>query len=231
MDPTREECAVQKGRPVLLLSGLSLAGWTLLVFGERGLFLPGLCGPGAGVLLDWDWQRLEWLLLLNPPGGLALSWSVMLLAMMPLLLAVPLGRPAAGPGDVVPFVAGYLAVWLPAGVPLTVAALALHAAAGTWAVVPALVLALCWQGTPARRACLERCRCRPGAGAGALRLGLATGAACLGTCWALMLAAMVAGPFHLPAMALFTLVLTVERLGPGPGLRVPGRRKPRSAGH
>lgn len=180
---------------------LALAGWGLVIGGGHELFLPGFCGPAD--YPSFDWWRLEWLLLLNPPLGLAMAWGVMLLAMMPPLLPAGEGRPA--------FLAGYLLVWLPAGVPLMLAGLVLHVVFGALAVAAALGLAFAWQVAPFRRACLARCRRQGGPAFGR---GGAFGLSCFGTCWALMLVPLVAGPAHLPAMAAVALLLAVERRWP-----------------
>ena len=45
----------------------------------------------------------------------------------------------------------------------------------------------------------------------ALSRGFIFGIRCLGACWALMLMAMMAGPAHLAAMALVSLVAFAER--------------------
>ena len=80
-----------------------------------------------------------------------------------------------------------------------------------------------YQLTPLQRACLRRCRSpraflavhwRPGA-AGAVRLGLAHGAYCVGCCWFLMALLFVGGvmnPFWIGAIAFYLLA---EKLAPG----------------
>ena len=79
-----------------------------------------------------------------------------------------------------------------------------------------------YQLTPVKAACLGQCRdpirflvahWRPGAG-GALRMGFAHGAWCLGCCWVLMLLLFVGGvmsPWWIGGLALFMLV---EKLVP-----------------
>jgi predicted metal-binding membrane protein len=138
------------------------------------------------------------------------------------------------------FCAGYAAVWMSAGVVLAALALAARWAAPAPLACVALVLAvaLLWQASPAKQWCLNRCHRRPALAAfgatadrDAVRFGLAHGAACVGTCWALMLLPLVAGAGHLAAMAAVTLFVLAERLdhpaplawrwrGPGKALRI-----------
>lgn len=203
------------------LAGFSLLGWGMLVLAHRGLFLPGLCGPPGGAIVGWDWGRVELLFLLNPPETMALSWLLMLTAMMAPLLATPLARlchdlaPTAAAASGVAFAAGYLLLWMAAGGLLSAVAIALHATAGAFAPAIALGLALGWHGTPIRRACVAECRCRSASMNAvrwqALSRGFIFGIRCLGACWALMLMAMMAGPAHLAAMALVSLVAFAER--------------------
>jgi predicted metal-binding membrane protein len=106
------------------------------------------------------------------------------------------GRAMAG------FAAAYLAVWAAFGV-LALAAAALFTGAavpGPAALAAVLAIAAAWQLTPAKRRSLRAChRSVPlpprgwRAEWGSLRFGLRNGAACLGSCWCLMLV-MVAAP-------------------------------------
>lgn len=140
-----------------VLAGFSLLGWGILVLAYRGLFLPGLRGLPGGAVVGWDWRKVELLFLLNSPDTMALSWLLMLTAMMVPLLATPLGRlchgmaPAAGAACGVAFFADYLLLWMAAGILLSAVAIALHATAGAFAPAIALGLALGWHGMPVRR--------------------------------------------------------------------------------
>lgn len=172
---------------------------------------------GAAVVV-----ALAWALLLARPGmhragpaGLP-QWTVMAVAMM---------GPAALPGirhtarnslrwrrgrAAAEFGLGYLAVWVGYGavllmlppVPLGVA----------------LLVAAGWQLTPGKRRWLLEChRARPLPPAGpradraAAGFGLRVGAACAGTCWALMLVA-AAAPMGRPAGLLWTVGLSAAVL-------------------
>lgn len=85
-----------------------------------------------------------------------------------------------------------------------------------------LVAAGLYQLTPLKHACLETCRSplsflmrlwRPGT-AGALRLGLAHGAYCIGCCWALMLLLFVGGVMNLAWIGGLALLVLAEKLAP-----------------
>ncbi|MDB5974335.1 MAG: hypothetical protein JWR07_1095 [Nevskia sp.] len=85
-----------------------------------------------------------------------------------------------------------------------------------------LLAAGAWQLTPWKQACLHSCRSpaafiashwRSGSG-GALRMGLAHGAACLGCCWALMLLLFAGGVMNLYWIAALTVFVLLEKLAP-----------------
>ncbi len=115
-----------------------------------------------------------------------------------------------------------MSVWSPAAASdagLVSASLALERALAPAAVLAAAAL---YQLTAAKAACLDQCRSplnfvlrywRPGT-AGALRLGLAHGAYCVGCCWALMLLLFVGGVMNLAWVALLGLVVLAEKLAP-----------------
>jgi predicted metal-binding membrane protein len=129
------------------------------------------------------------------------------------------------------FVAGYLAVWglaglagyaaLEAGRSLDGGLLGWHRA-GRWVAAAVLLGAVIYQLTPAKRACLTRCR-----DARALRLagradgsdrGLASGMRhgvwCIGCCWALMAGLFALGAMSLAWMAVIAAMIAGERLLP-----------------
>jgi predicted metal-binding membrane protein len=178
---------------------------------------------------------MEAALLLNPPAGLAWPWLTMLLAMMPPLLA----RPVAHLWErslarrrlraIALFAAGYVAVWMLAGIVLMMAAIALKTLVGA-AFLPApavaVAIALLWQATPVKQACLNRCHRLPrlsafglAADRDCLRYGLVAAFWCVGTCWALMLVPLVADQAHAAVMAVSAVVLLAERAAPARPLR------------
>lgn len=213
---------------LVALAAAGAAAWAALALAADGLTLPALCAAGAawaGSLVD----TLRLALAFNSPARLAGEWALMIAAMMSPLMVAPLRHVRARsfawrrPRAMLMFVAGYAAVWMSAGVVLAALALAARAAAPAPLACVALVatLALIWQVSPAKQWCLNRCHRRPalaafGAAANrdAVRFGLANGAACVGTCWALMLLPLVAGAGHLATMAAVTLLVLAERLDP-----------------
>ena len=140
------------------------------------------------------------------------------------------GAPADATGL---FVAGYLAVWSAAGLvgyalfelagELSLGFLAWDRA-GQYVAAGVIAAAAVYQLTPLKQACLVRCRSpfmfiaerwRHGR-AGALRIGLAHGAWCLGCCWALMAALFAIGVMSLAWMAVVAGLIAAEKLLPRP---------------
>ena len=168
-------------------------------------------------------------------------WTVMMAAMMlpamtPMVLTFAAAQARRTRTMAIPtwiFVAGYLLVWLAAGllVYILVQAGSLVAAHLTsaererWAPVAlgaVLVGAGLYQFTPLKRTCLAHCRSplafvalhwRDGR-TGALRMGLRHGVYCLGCCWALFAVLVAAGVMSVAWMLLLTLVVAIEKLLP-----------------
>jgi predicted metal-binding membrane protein len=129
------------------------------------------------------------------------------------------------------FVAGYLLTWTVAGLAaygLFVAgrAIAGHALAwdraGRYVAASVLVVAAVYQLTPLKNRCLSKCRgplrfvlesWREGR-VGALRMGAAQGAWCVGCCWALMAALFALGVMSLAWMAFVAALIALEKLAP-----------------
>jgi predicted metal-binding membrane protein len=87
-----------------------------------------------------------------------------------------------------------------------------------------IVTAAIYQLTPAKQACLVKCRSpfmflaerwRDGR-LGALKLGAAHGAWCVGCCWALMAALFAVGVMSLGWMAVIAGFIAIEKLLPWP---------------
>jgi predicted metal-binding membrane protein len=129
------------------------------------------------------------------------------------------------------FVAGYLLAWTAFGI----AAYALISlveslefgilawdSGGRWLTVGVVAAAAIYQLTPAKDACLTRCRDALGfvrerwrdGSAGALRMGMEHGAWCVGCCWALMATLFAVGVMSLSWMAFVTALIAVEKLLP-----------------
>jgi predicted metal-binding membrane protein len=139
----------------------------------------------------------------------------------------------AAPAGTVFFVAGYLVAWSAAGLVcyavLRVGQLVADDAMfwqqdGRWVSASVLALAAVYELTPAKYACLRRCRgpvafllghWRDGR-LGALRMGGVHGLWCVGCCWGLMAALVALGLMSLGWMAVVALVIAVEKLVPHP---------------
>lgn len=215
----------------LLLMGLTiLVAWLLLIFAGGVFSLPVFCSA-QGSAQGWNAAPLsasfELALLFNSPWQLAASWALMVLAMMLPLAIAPLwhvrersfarrrGRSTAL------FIAGFVAVWMLAGVMLqTVALLARLMMPEPLACFGlTLAVALLWQISPAKQWFLNRCHQRPplaafgvAADLDAFGFGVRNGTDCAGGCWALMLAMLLVGQSQLPAMIAVTLFSFAETL-------------------
>lgn len=196
------------------------SGGAVLPFGLEALCLSG-ASPGDAA-----------------PLALFGMWALMALAMMA-PTAAPLLRTygdlvAGNPERISPagfwaLLAGFCLVWVGFAV---IAALAqsLSSSAGLmtvggllgsdWLAAALLALAGLYQFSTLKAACLSRCRSpmafflshwREGL-AGALRMGLRQGMACLGCCWALMALAFVGGTMNLVWMGGAMVLMTVEKL-------------------
>jgi predicted metal-binding membrane protein len=171
----------------------------------------------------------------------ALMWAVMMAAMMlpgaapTVLLYASLVRKNAERGTVLPstwvFASGYVLAWAGFGLVATALQTMLEQAglltpmmssASRWLTAGLLVAAGIYQLTPLKAACLTHCRdpvqflmahWRPGA-TGALRMGVAHGAYCVGCCWALMLLLFVVGVMNLVWVALIAAFVSIEKLLP-----------------
>jgi predicted metal-binding membrane protein len=132
-------------------------------------------------------------------------------------------------------IAGYLSVWLG----FCFAAAALQVALARFALLtPGLVAASPWLGAGVlavaglyqlsafKAACLAKCRTpMPFFLAnwsdrvfGVFRMGLRQGLVCLMCCWALMLVMFAAGLMNVVWMAVLTVIMLAEKVGPRPGL-------------
>ncbi len=131
------------------------------------------------------------------------------------------------------FVGGYLVVWTVFGLlayGLFVGTRSLSLGALRWSsggrdlAAAVLLAAAAYELTPAKDACLRRCRgpldfvmehWREGQ-LGALRMGALHGAWCVGCCWALMAALFALGVMSLTWMAVMAIAIAAEKLLPWP---------------
>jgi predicted metal-binding membrane protein len=217
---------VDRAGVALVAALIALAGLAWTITGER------MAGMDAGPGTD--------------PGALGFFltvWVVGMAAMMfpsvwPMVAVYArlqtrrhqLARPAAA-ARTATLVAGYLLAWTAFGLlgwavhqaaaPVAGDALAWDRA-GRWLTAAVLLVAAVYELTPAKYACLRRCRSpfsfvlgawRDGA-AGALRMGLEHGAWCVGCCWALMTALFVIGVMSVAWMAFVAALIATEKLLP-----------------
>ena len=200
---------------------LAAGAWILTSVRMRGMD----AGPGTA---------------LGSLGFYVTTWVVMMAAMMfpsiaPMVLMyarVARTRRARGLGGSTGlFVVGYLVTWSLFGLTAYVLFALLRSAhlnffareqAGRYVAGGVLVAAAIYQLTPAKDACLRRCRgplafvlerWRDGR-TGALRMGLEHGAWCVGCCWALMAALFALGVMSLAWMALIGALIAGEKLLP-----------------
>jgi predicted metal-binding membrane protein len=209
---------------VALLLAFAVGAWLLTDDRMAGMDM----GPGS------DLGGLGWFL------GV---WVVMMAAMMfPSIAPVVLAyagiqgsqrRRAPSGALVAAFVAGYLIPWSAAGLAgylLIDAVRTLNLGFLAWSsggpyVTGAVILAAAaYQLTPAKDACLRRCRDpreflaahhHPGL-AGALRTGFDHGSFCVGCCWALMAVLFALGVMSLVWMAAVAALIAAEKLLPSP---------------
>jgi predicted metal-binding membrane protein len=168
-------------------------------------------------------------------------WAVMMVGMMagsaaPVLLLFAASRAKRAEqgtrSAVFMFGTGYLAVWagFSAGAALT--QWALHETAmlspamtlaSPYVAGTILIVAGAYQLTPWKGACLTHCRSPLGflmthwrdGQFGALQMGLRHGMYCLGCCWALMCVLFVVGVMNLFWVAVLTVFVLIEKIGPG----------------
>jgi predicted metal-binding membrane protein len=232
----------------LLVSLVVLTGaaWVLTLYHTLSMSMPmgiavrgGMAAEGLGGMAMGGMSVGGWSL-----GGAALFvavWTVMMAAMMlpaaaPMILIFASAQARRARHAAVPtwiFTAGYILVWLAAGLLVYVlvqigseiATRLTSADRATWAPLAlggTLLAAGLYQFTPIKRVCLTHCRSpfafvaqhwRDGR-AGALQMGLRHGAYCLGCCWALFAVMVAAGVMSLAWMLLLTLVVFIEKVLP-----------------
>jgi predicted metal-binding membrane protein len=225
--PLRERVII-----VLAIVGVTALAWLDLLTLDRAMPDGGMSGMAMAMPMPW------------PPVRFALTfamWAVMMTGMMlpgaaPMILTFAAMHRQGTKDRVAPtmlFAGGYLLVWGGFSGLATVLQWALDRlvllspmpAAGNAALAGGLfLLAGAYQLTPLKQACLRHCRSpfafllnewRDGR-RGALRMGLAHGAWCLGCCWLLMALLFGVGVMNLlwaAAIALFVFVEKVLRGG------------------
>ncbi len=192
---------------------------------------PAAAGAPAMALKPWSW--LDFLLMFA-------MWAVMMVAMMlpsaapAVLLYAAISKKLAPGGTgraTVFFAGGYLVAW--SGFSLGAAALQwgleqlallspMMVSTSTTLGGVLLIVAGIYQWTPAKDACLIRCRAplqflsehwRAGR-AGALWMGLIHGLYCIGCCWAIMGLLFVGGVMNLLWVAAIAVFVLIEKAAP-----------------
>jgi predicted metal-binding membrane protein len=200
-------------RPIVLLVALAAVAWTIT--GDR---MQGMdAGPGT------DLGGLGWF---------AGVWVVMMAAMMsPALLPTILAYSRTRTFGTTLFVGGYLVAWTAAGLlayavfealrSLDIGFLAWNEG-GRFVAAGVLLGAALYELSPLKDVCLSECRdpvsflrrsWKPGS-VGAVRMGIAHGAWCVGCCWAQMAALFALGVMSIGWMALIAALIAAERLLP-----------------
>lgn len=227
-------------RPTLWVELGVAAAWIALILGST--LARGAGGAGGA---DWSNGAL-WVCHLGTgggsghaagaagPGGGSLLAGVPTWALMATAMMVPAAMPAVGHVGgkslfwrrrraTVEFLAVFLGLWIAFGA-LVLGPLGSWGPAGSpYAFAAALALAALWQLTPLKWRAMRAChRSRPlpprgwRASAGVADFALHNGSACIASCWAMMLAASLAGPAGLLWMGAMTAVMVVEKLAEKP---------------
>ncbi len=216
------EMASGRAWPIVALSAVA---WVLVILLDHSVLVPYLCSPNSTPV----WTGLAAFVAaisVNAPGGQALSWFVMLLAMMTPLLWQPLAHvwdrslAERRVRAILLFLGSYFGLWMLAMAVLALAAVGLRIIAGSAAIACAIAAtaAVLWQMTPAKALFLNRCHAlRPlpafglAADIGSLRYGLQVAAPCIGACWTMMLLPLTSDAAHIVVMAMTALWMLSER--------------------
>lgn len=143
------------------------------------------------------------------------AWTVMMIAMM-LPSAAPmvvLHARGASALDTTLLASGYLAIWAAAGIPAYIGSEFMPMA---WAPL-VLGVAGVYQFTPAKQACLSKCRTPVDFmmqrwGRSAFRLGVEHGLWCLGCCWTLMAVLVLVGMMGMGWVVGLTIAVALEKV-------------------
>lgn len=214
--------------PIVL--SISIAAWFAMARLGHGSGVTDLCVTASGALLDQSWRALQAALWLADPVNLALSWVLMLIAMMSLVLVPPFrhlwyrSMKRRRVRAIAFFLSSYCAIWMLFATLLVFAGILTQIVADL-AKIPSWILAatvlVFWQTTPWKQHCLNLCHWTPrlnafgwAADRDCLRYGARDACLCIGTCWALMLLPIAVHAHHLPFMAFSSVVMVQERLKP-----------------
>ncbi|MGE5320972.1 MAG: DUF2182 domain-containing protein [Hyphomicrobiaceae bacterium] len=219
--------AALAGIVALAWAYLGYQSWAMDHMGQVDMAMPGTQAWGAR---DLALVFTMWAIMMT--GMMAPSASPMVL----LFVRIRNGRPGRGRPMIACglFLLGYLLAWIGFSLAATLVQWGMHAAlratpalagAGPMLGGAVLIAAGLYQWTPAKHACLTRCRSplafllaewREGA-RGALVMGLRHGLYCTGCCWLLMLILFVVGVMNLLWVALLAAFVLAEKILPHGG--------------
>jgi predicted metal-binding membrane protein len=203
-----------------VLVALAAAGWAYVAYEATSIG----SAMGTTMAMGGTWGAVVFL-----SGWTAMMVAMMVPATLPLVLlyrTIARNRLASVQARVgmVALLAGYVAVWAAAGVPVYAYSLLAGGLGSVAGVLPALLLIVggTYQFTPLKGICHARCSSplfflmqnwRAGAG-GALRLGVAHGFDCLGCCAGLMMGLVALGIMNLAWMLSAALIIFAEKTIP-----------------
>ena len=212
--------------PGLALLVLTIAGWGYIAY-------------QASIMDSMETMTMEAMsgARISTMGGFVpfvMGWTAMMVAMMipatlPLILlyrVVARNRvsPVRARAGMTALLAGYVAVWAVAGLPVYLYALTAQSIGRFAVVFPAVLLAIggAYQFTSLKRSCRARCsnplfflmqKWKPGT-TGALRLGVLHGLDCLGCCAGLMVGLVALGMMNLALVFTVALIIFAEKTLP-----------------
>jgi predicted metal-binding membrane protein len=206
--------------PGLVLVALAAVGWAYVAYEATSMGIT----MGTTMAMGGTWRAAVFL-----SGWTAMMVAMMVPATLPLVLlyrTIARNRLASAQARVgmVALLAGYVAVWVAAGVPVYAYSLFAGWVGSLAGVLPALLLIVggAYQFTPLKSICHARCSSplfflmqnwRAGAG-GALQLGMIHGFECLGCCVGLMVGLVALGMMNLAWMLTAAVIIFAEKTIP-----------------
>jgi predicted metal-binding membrane protein len=198
------------------------AAWILLLTGPSTLTHCPVALSGI-VARQGSFQMLVAML---PLSSLAKGWALMLVAMMSPVLIPPIRHVwlqsfrQRRTRSIGLFVAGWALIWLSVGALLLVAELAsAFVMPQSYLLAAGTLTALLWQFSPIKQHCLNRAHAHTSLAAfgfaadrDSFLFGVSHGIWCVGSCWALMVFAMLLPRWHAAAMATAAFLILSERL-------------------
>lgn len=231
-------------RPTLWVEAAVAAAWLALLLGEGAARArPGgggaswesgplwICTTGLGGVASHGAHEAA---ATAPLAAASLAAGTPMWALMAVAMMVPTAMPAVQHTALnslywrrrraaLEFLVVFLGLWTSFSVLALGPLLSLEATGSAFALPIALAAAALWQLTPLKLRALRAChRSRPlpprgwRASAGVADFALHNGAACLASCWAMMVAAAVSGPGRLLWMGAIAAAIAVEKLAEKP---------------